>query len=526
VILQPVRSIVDRVPAERFTLGWQALAWTAAYLLQPDGPDAGKAWKYTPEQVRMLLRWYEIDEAGRFSYRRGVIRRLKGWGKDPFAASLMAIELMGPCRFGGRDAEGLPVAVEHPAPWIQTAAVAKDQTRNTMTLFPGMLSPAAVDEYGIDPGKEIIYTRAGGRLEAVTSNPRSLEGGRPSLVVANETHHWLHSNEGIEMMSAIRRNARKSRDGAARVLEITNGHLPGEGSVAEASHDAIANAGTIKGVYYDSVEAPFVTRTNADGDVEVTPLADMTDDEIRASVVAARCDAVWLDVEGILDEARDPTTSEGVVRRFYFNQIFRAERANWFAPGVWMAKTDTERAFAPGDSVVIALDGSYNGDSTGLIICSTGDHPHVDVLDCWEAPDDDEEWQVNILDVEETVRKACALYEVAEIVCDPYRWQHSMAVWSDEGLTVVDYPQSAARMTPATQHLERLVKARDVDSLSHSGDGRLARHVDNAVAVEDSRGRRIRKVNKWSRLHIDLAVATIMAVDRAVRIVDTAPNIW
>lgn len=62
------------------TLGWQVLAWTAEYLRQPDGPDAGKMWRYTNEQARFILHWFALDEHGRFAYRYGMLRRVKGWG--------------------------------------------------------------------------------------------------------------------------------------------------------------------------------------------------------------------------------------------------------------------------------------------------------------------------------------------------------------------------------------------------------------------------------------------------------------
>jgi hypothetical protein len=70
----------DGVPDENRTLGWNVLAWTAEYLQQPDGPNAGQPWLFTDEQARIVLRLYEIDDHGRFVYRRGVLRRMKGWG--------------------------------------------------------------------------------------------------------------------------------------------------------------------------------------------------------------------------------------------------------------------------------------------------------------------------------------------------------------------------------------------------------------------------------------------------------------
>jgi hypothetical protein len=100
-MIEAIRSIPDVVPPENRTLGWAILEWTANWLLQPDGPEAEQAWTYTDEQARIILRFYEIDHNGRFVYRRGVLRRMKGHGKDPFLASLAAAELCGPCRFGG-----------------------------------------------------------------------------------------------------------------------------------------------------------------------------------------------------------------------------------------------------------------------------------------------------------------------------------------------------------------------------------------------------------------------------------------
>lgn len=75
-----VRTIPDLVPPEDRTLGWAVLEWMTDWLLQPDGPQAGEPFVLTKEQVRIILRWYAIDDEGKFVYRRGTIRRLKGWG--------------------------------------------------------------------------------------------------------------------------------------------------------------------------------------------------------------------------------------------------------------------------------------------------------------------------------------------------------------------------------------------------------------------------------------------------------------
>ena len=55
--------------------------------------------------------------------------------------------------------------------------------------------------------------------------------------------------------------------------------------------------------------------------------------------------------------------------------------------------------------VVLGFDGSFNGDATALVVCMTGDLPHLDVVRVWERPAGARpEWQVPILDVEEAIR--------------------------------------------------------------------------------------------------------------------------
>ena len=81
-----------------------------------------------------------------------------------------------------------------------------------------------------------------------------------------------------------------------------------------------------------------------------------------------------------------------------------------------------------------------------------------------------------------------------------------------DGLPVVEFPHSPARLTAATADLYRAC----IDGeLSHSGDRRLARHVANAVVIEDNRGARISKDRKHSTRRIDLAAAAVMAHSRA-----------
>ena len=99
-----------------YSLGYEIIDWVENFLLQPDGPNAGEPFSFTQEQEDFLLWWYAIDEAGRFAFRRAVLRRSKGWGKSPFLGAICLVELVGPCRFDGWNGKMLPLRNMH-HPW-------------------------------------------------------------------------------------------------------------------------------------------------------------------------------------------------------------------------------------------------------------------------------------------------------------------------------------------------------------------------------------------------------------------------
>lgn len=451
----------------KHTLGWQILGWTADYLQHPDGPDAGKPWRFTDEQARFVLWWFAIDDRGRFLYRAGMYRRMKGHGKDPVAAVLAAVEFVGPSRFG-EWRRGEPIAVSRPAAWVQIAAVSRDQTRNTLTLFPGLFSQQAIDEYGIDLGKEIIYAHHGReRIEAVTSSPRALEGGRSTFVIKNESHHWLQNNEGHEMSATIARNSAKV---GGRVLAISNAHNPGENSDAERdweSYRKMADKLTPGGGFlYDSLEAP-----------DVPDLGDM--DALRGGLIAARGDSTWLDVDRLAAEiVGPPGTPAPTARRFYLNQIV-AEEDKPFSREKW------DRLLRPvtipdGDLITLGFDGSISRDWTACIathIKSGYQWP----IGIWEPRQGSAgRVEIPIADVHAAIEQAFSRWEVWRFYGDPYYWTEQMAAWAGRygDDVIVEWKTTALRkMAYALLSYRNAIEGGEV---SHNGDGRFSSAIGNA----------------------------------------------
>jgi hypothetical protein len=174
------------------TLGWDRLAW-CGYWLTGRGR---RPWRFTPEQARFVL-WYDaVDEAGDHLYHSAMLQRLKGWGKDPLAATVSASSLHADIVFDHWDGD-VPVGHDEPDAWTQVVAVSQDQTKNTMKLFPGLVSLEAQRYYGIQIGKLNVWSDGDRRqVEAVTSSVMAIEGGRPKQIIRNETQNWDSSNGG------------------------------------------------------------------------------------------------------------------------------------------------------------------------------------------------------------------------------------------------------------------------------------------------------------------------------------------
>ncbi|WP_234019131.1 hypothetical protein [Streptomyces sp. Tu6071] len=175
------------VPKPSETLGYGIIRWAQKYIVQPDGDTAGEPWKFTPEQLRFVLWFYAINPDGTWKYSAGTLRRAKGWGKTPLLAALAITEFIGPSRFNGFDAFGLPKAKRVPLPVVQVGATALDQTEQTMDFIRGLLSESPAEkEYGLEITKSTVQFKSGkpGSIKPRATAGRTNEGNRPTFVRA------------------------------------------------------------------------------------------------------------------------------------------------------------------------------------------------------------------------------------------------------------------------------------------------------------------------------------------------------
>lgn len=347
--------------------------------------------------------------------------------------------------------------------------------------------------------KHVIENRVTGSFyKALSSEAYTKEGLNPTLVIFDEVH-VQPDRELWDVMSLAM---------GSRVEPMMIGITTAGSKTDRNGHDTLCY-----GLYKYGQKV-------ATGEV-IDPTFFMSWWETRNSAAPHDDPATWRagapgygDIVSEADfRAKVLTTPEAEWRTKRCNQWVNRS-TTWLPAGAW-SKLERDHAIPDGADVVLAFDGSYSGDSTGIVAVEVGAEPHVEVVASWEKQAvDGPGWTVPVLEVEETLREACARWNVCEIACDTARWARSFQILEAEGLPVVEFPQSPSRMVPATSAVYEAVMNQ---SMSHDGDRRLERHVDNArTRVSRGGGVQLTKETSSSGQKIDLAVCMVMGVARAL----------
>lgn len=507
------------------TLGWVALDWISGNLRQPDGDDAGGPLRFTREQARFVLRWYAVRPDGRWRFRRGQLRRSKGWGKSPVEAGLGLFELAGPCRFDGLDAAGDVVGRPHPLPWVILSGVSEEQTDNTMNLIGPMLAGSPIEE-DLDVGLTRVFHRGGGKLHPITASAKTQEGARSSATFADETHLWFAVNGGHKLAQVLRRNAAKSRDGSSRILELTNAPEPGQDSVAERTHLAW--------------QAQTEGRTRGPADIlldsrEMPASVDWSDpDQLREGLIVAYGDSLeWVDLDRIIADIYDPDQPVEVSRRFYGNQLVAAADS-WVARHEWDANADQDLSLGDGQAVTLGFDGGRSDDSTALVACRLDDGA-VFLAGLWERPEGPrgDGWVVDRGQVRDMVDHCFARYDVQAFAADEALWQSDIDQWANQYRSrllvkastkhpVGLYMSDNSDLTRAVEAVHTAIVQR---SLPHTGDPRLAGHVYNARRRPNRWGVSFGKEHRESARKVDAVSAMVLARMMRQRVVQSGSRV-
>lgn len=194
---------------------------------------------------------------------------------------------------------------------------------------------------------------------------------------------------------------------------------------------------------------------------------------------------------------------ENQFRRFHGNQWTTVSEAA-IPLELWDTCADRPR-IPDGAEVIVAVDLAPLHDSSAVVI-DHRDGAGVHNVRAWIMHADPDTGYLDFEALEQLVRELCRRYQVRVIYTDPAYAIRSMVMLQEEGLPVETFPQSDARMVPASLNLYELLIT---ERVRHGGNRALRRQVQAAGKKATARGWRLHKLKSTGL--IDAVVATAMA---------------
>ena len=182
---------------------------------------------------------------------------------------------------------------------------------------------------------------------------------------------------------------------------------------------------------------------------------------------------------------------------------------------VWDALADPFE-FELGAPVWVGVDVALKHDSTAVVAVQRRPDGRLHAkAKVWQPRPDG---RLDVTDAMAYIRELDRAYALREVAFDPRFFDLPAQMLLDEGLPMVEVPQSVERMTMAVGNTFEAIKRAEI---SHDGDVVFAHQVLAAVARFNERGFTLAKSK--SRDRIDAAISLCLAVDRATARVDELP---
>jgi phage terminase large subunit-like protein len=225
--------------------------------------------------------------------------------------------------------------------------------------------------------------------------------------------------------------------------------------------------------------------------------------------------------------------TQAVFRRYFCNQWTEAEEI-WEPAAQWdecAAKDPSETELSPYLRTYVGVDIGRKNDHCAVAIVQVSLNRARVNQKIWFNPyavSDPRfrEWRMNLYDVDNYLREVYAAFPEPSakdewddftvhgpvFVYDPHLYGSHADSLVDDGLNMVEFPQSDNKMIPASQRLHEWIMN---GWITHDGDKMARRHIRSVTAKEKERGWRISKV-VGSNKHVDFAIALAMALSAAL----------
>jgi phage terminase large subunit-like protein len=505
--------------------GARAVWWIESFCICGEGDWYGQLIRLRPDQKRSLFRWFEFcGGCGHWRYSQWIRTEATGGGKTTFMAAVEVLELAGPPEIS-------PVS-----PNVVSAANSWDQASKLFGAAAVMCggqgrkveeSPVR-DYFEVYDSKIIRSDGRPGELVRVAAVAATNEGGLPSLFVCDEVHELGDVGEGRARMHVViskstrkRRlrceipvrdehgqvtGVRKAERGPGRTIDISTAGFDVDhsffGALYKHGKAVAADPGLDPRLLFECWEAP-------DGlDFEV---AEDRDRAVRAASPAAGI--LWNPADRV-NEWGKPQMPNSEWSRYYGNRWEKVPEDSWLKehPAAW-GKCKGTWTLQGDEPAVLAVDMSLTRDSTAVDELTLLEDGRIAVTARIWMPAGG---RIDHLEVYTYLKTRAR--ELGErfrgIVYDPRFFELlALLLEQDEGLTVIQFDQTAVLMAPAVgETFDAIINGQIV----HDGDDEFGRQVLAAAKRQQERGFTLSKGK--SKRRIDAAVAMCMGVGALKRL--------
>ena len=352
-------------------------------------------------------------------------------------------------------------------------------------------------------GYRRINHHEGGRIQVFAADDRTGDGVIPTLGIIDEPHR--------------QRDLSLYRTWVGKLLK-RNGQVVAISVVGEPGSDFEQTRLRILGSAAKRRRGSFTRATTDRIVLHQWAVPDGADPEDMRAVKAANPFS-GITRQALAEKRASPTMTRHHWLRMNCNRP-TVDVETWLGPGalaLWSGLTDGW-TFAAGAPTWVGVDMAIKHDTTAVVMLQQrGEGWHALCRVFTPAPDK----PVDATDVMHYLRVQAAAYDVRAISYDPRFFDVPAKYLEDEGLPMIEVPQSVDRMTPAVGGLYEAIHR---GLITHDVDEVFSQHILNAVPRFNDRGFTLAKSK--SRGHIDAAIALALAYDRVQRQEESGPSVY
>jgi len=469
------------------TKGARVVKFIEKFCVHGEGDFFGEPFKLDDWQKAIIYELYEQNSDGSRRYREALVGLPKGNGKTALAACIGLYELLG---------SGVT------SPLVAVAAASYEQANLVFGTMKTMCDESKFLSEMVDTFEnEIQVKNAPGRAYRVAAKAGTADGGRNSCLIADEIHEWANINQE-RVHYVLSNNTAKRKDGL--VLNITT---------AGYNLDSLAGRLYQRGLKKETGESEdpeFYFKWIGAKEGE-----DHEDKEVWRKVNPA-IDNDWWPLENLNRRFKSLPLNE--FQRYHLNQWTRTEEESWLPPTAW-DNCNGEVIFDPDTETYVGVDMALHHDSVAIVHGQKNKEDKI-ILDAkiWHPDDYD---VIDIQAVEAYILELCKQFNIKEVAYDPAFFERSAQVLLDNGVPMVNFPQSHSRMVPACGNAYDLIVNKKV---IHKATATFTDQVLSAAQKTTDSGWRLSKGR--SKRKIDGAIAMVIMLDRITApIIDEEPPV-